>query len=525
LPDLQFTSVVNIPRWSTFHHIIEDRTVPGYLTPGGKGRLDGGKAGSAELSADLRAILAYCMADPPARLCTIGSRWSLSNILDPADLILDPGAWDQIIGVQRGFLSDTYAADTARRGAVPVVVEGGATIRAVNNVLGQAGLALQTSGANDGHRFAGCIATGTHGSHLKVGAVHDTVVGVYLVTGPDKALLLQPAARCFNPQLAQWFQDETGMPTDDVADDELFQAARVALGGLGFVHSVIVEAVPLYQLRGTMLGGHLDDAAVWRVLDALDTSAIDPTPDPDFVALVLSPFAGASETGAFATVLWKQPPAGPFVGPSPVQSAASTDLTRVLSALIPAVDDGITHGLIGEIATKVTAAQYHPGPVQPEFPGTYFGPTTLPEGNGRSSEIVVNQVDAGRAARAVLAALQAEGNAGRHLLGALGIRFVPGTAALLGTNIHPMNAYMEFPSLNSSETSTIHQAVWSALTRAGIPFTCHWGQEYGMTPASVRAYFGDRVDRWKAARARLLSTPAARAVFTNPLLRALQLDD
>jgi FAD/FMN-containing dehydrogenase len=525
LPDLPFTSVANIPRWSTFHHIIQDRAVPVYLTPGGKGQLDSGKAGSAELAADLRQILAYCMADPPARLCAIGSRWSLSNVLDPANLIVDTGAWDQIIGVQRGFLSDAYAADTTRRGAVPVVVEAGATVRTVNNVLGQAGLALQTSGANDGHRFAGCIATGTHGSHLKVGAVHDTVMGVYLVTGPDKAVLLQPAARLFNAQLGQWFQDETGIPTDDVADDELYQAARVALGGLGFVHSLIVEAVPLYQLRGTTVAGHLDNAAIWRALDTMDTSAIDPTPTPDFLAVVLSPFAGTSETGAFATVLWKQPPAAPYLGPSPVQSAATTDLTRVLSALIPAVDGGVTHGLIGEIATKVTASQYHIGPVQAEFPGTYFGPTSLPEGNGRSSEVVVNQTDAGRAVRTVLAALQSEGDAGRHLLGALGIRFVPGTSALLGTNIHPMNTYIEFPSLNTSETDAIHQAVWKALAQGGIPFTCHWGQEYGMTSASVRSYFGDRIDRWKAARARLLPTPAARAVFTNPLLKALQLDD
>jgi hypothetical protein len=525
LPTLPFTTAVNVPRWSTFHHIIQDRAVAGYLTPGGKGQLDAGQAGSAELAGDLRKILAYCMADPPARLCTIGSRWSLSNVLDPADLILDPGAWDQIIGVRSDFVTDAYRTEAAARGGVPVVVEGGASIRTLNNVLGHAGLALQTSGANDGHRIAGCIATGTHGSHLKVGAVHDTVLGVYLVTGPDRGVFLQPAARRFTPELARWFGDETGIPTDDIADDELFEAARVALGGLGFVHSVIVEAVPLYQLRGLTVARRLDDADVWRALETLDTSMFDATPSPDFFTVVFSPFAGNSQAGAFASVVWKQAPVGPYTGPSPVQSAASTDLTRVLSALIPAVDGGITDGLIGEIATQITAAQYHAGPIEPEFPGTYFGPTSLPEGNGRSSEVVVDHADAGRAVRTVLAALAAEGNAGRHLLGAVGVRFVPGTTALLGTNARPMNTYIEFPSLNSSQTSAIHQAVWKALATAGIPFTCHWGQEYGMTAASIRAYFGDRIDRWKAARARLLPTPAARAVFTNPLLEAMQLAD
>jgi hypothetical protein len=30
-----------------------------------------------------------------------------------------------------------------------------------------------------------------------------------------------------------------------------------------------------------------------------------------------------------------------------------------------------------------------------------------------------------------------------------------------------------------------------------VSFTCHWGQEYGMDAATVRTYFGDRIERWK----------------------------
>ncbi len=124
----------------------------------------------------------------------------------------------------------------------------------------------------------------------------------------------------------------------------------------------------------------------------------------------------------------------------------------------------------------------------------------------------------------MIATLQSEGNAGRHLLGGIGVRFVPGTTALLGANIHPMNTYIEFPSLNDSNTSAIHAAVWNALGAANIPFTCHWGQENAMTPASIAAYFGaDRIQRWKAARNVILATPAAKAVFTNPLLTRLGL--
>ena len=90
-------------------------------------------------------------------------------------------------------------------------------------------------------------------------------------------------------------------------------------------------------------------------------------------------------------------------------------------------------------------------------------------------------------------------------------------------NIHPMNAFIEFPSLNADDTSTIHEAVWDALRTQNIPFTCHWGQEYGMDAASVLAYFGDRVDRWKAARQRLLPSTQAQAVFASSILAAVGL--
>ena len=44
-----------------------------------------------------------------------------------------------------------------------------------------------------------------------------------------------------------------------------------------------------------------------------------------------------------------------------------------------------------------------------------------------------------------------------------------------------------------------------------------------MDQASVRAYYGDRVERWKQARSKLLVSPALRAVFSNPLLERLGL--
>ena len=519
IPSFPFTNVAAVSEWFNFHHTIANRPVSLYLTPEALADADGAPPSAVRQAQALNAILAYCAdANPPERLCTLGAKWSMSNVLDPANIVLDPGAFNKIAKVNGAWLTKDYQDDARPRGGVPVVVQGGTQIGYLNQKLGESGLALATSGANDGHRFAGCIATGTHGSALRVGAVHDTVLAIYLVVGPNRGVVLQPATRRFTGDLASWFEKSTNIPTLDLADDDLYHAALVALGSLGFVHSVIVEAVPLYQFVGRVLSLSLNDPKLWHALETLDTTVLDSRPQPDHFQVVLSPYATGSDPGAFVTMMWKQKPTSPYAPPTPVTAMAATDTTRVLSSLIGRFDNPMSGTLVEQILNSQTQAQFTPGNINPMFPGQTFGPTNLPPGNGRSTEIVVDHQNTGVTIRTILAALRNEANAGRHLLGALGVRFVPKTNALLGMNIHPVNTYVEVPSINSSAITTIHKACWSALTAANITYTCHWGQEYGMDAKSVGAYFGDRVSRWKIARAKLLDSPALRTVFSTPLL-------
>ena len=510
-PSFPFTSVATISEWFNFHHTITNRVVPLYVTPDAIADADASPPSAVRQAQALNAILSYCeQANPPERLCTLGAKWSMSNVLDPANVVLDPGAFNKLAKVSGAWLTPDYQVDAKSRGGVPVIVQGGTQIGYLNQKLGESGLALATSGANDGHRFAGAIATGTHGSALRVGAIHDTALAIYLVTGPNRAALLQPAKRRFTGDLAAWFERSTSIPTLDLADDDLFHASLVALGSLGFVHSVIVEAVPLYQFVGKVMRFGLDDPTVWHAMETLDTSALDSRPLPDHMHVVLSPYATNSDPGAFVT-------------PSPVTAMAATDTTRILSSLIGRFDNAMSATLVEQILVEQTQAQFTGGEIKPLFPGQMFGPTNLPPGNGRSTEVVVDHKNTVATIRAILAALRSEANAGRHLLGALGVRFVPGTNALLGMNIHSMNTYVEVASIGSSAITTVQKACWTALETAKIGFTCHWGQEYGMDANSVNAWFGDRVSRWKTARAKLLDTAVARTVFSTPLLASVGL--
>ncbi len=469
----------------------------------------------------LNAIISYCLAaSPQERLTTLGAKWSLGNVLDPANVVIDPGALNTVITVDSGLFTADYVAEASVKKGVPVIVQGGCTMRNLNDKLGKIGLAIQTSGANDGHLIAGCIATGTHGSALQIGAVHDTVLAMMLITGPNQGVLLQPSKRRFSSDLATWFANATGMKISDLCDDDLFYASQVALGSLGFVHSVIVEAVPLYQLVNTLIAKPLYDADVWHAIETLDTSKLSPSngASPYHFSVVLSPYAQGGELGSFCSLMWKQSPVDPYAGPLPATAMLPSDTSRLLSALIGAVDSSLTAAILRHVVVSMTAAQFKAGTQKPMFPGQVFGPTNLPQGNGRSTEIAVDHKQAVPALKVILAALQQQAALGHHILGALGVRFVKKTNALLGMNIHDMSCYIEVPSLGSPDLSAIQQAVWDALVASKIPYTCHWGQEYGMTASTVSTYFGDRVTRWKNARAKLLPTPEQRAVFCTPIL-------
>jgi hypothetical protein len=157
------------------------------------------------------------------------------------------------------------------------------------------------------------------------------------------------------------------------------------------------------------------------------------------------------------------------------------------------------------------------------FPGLIFGPTALPPGAGASTEIVVDLADAERAIQIVRDVITENASQGRHLLGAIGIRFVPRTRSLLGMNIAARNCYIELPSIRNDDVLNVYRDCWSRLRNQGVRFTCHWGQLHGLTAEQVSDYFGDRVDRWKTARRALLSDEG-RQIFGAPLLAEVGLD-
>lgn len=126
-----------------------------------------------------------------------------------------------------------------------VRVEAGITLRDLNQVLWQHGLAFENLGDIDVQSIAGATATGTHGTGHGLPNLSAALHSIELVTGDGSVVELAEGS-----------------------DSEAWRAARVSLGALGVVTAITLRAVPAFTLEGTDAPKPLGET-----LDSLDELA------------------------------------------------------------------------------------------------------------------------------------------------------------------------------------------------------------------------------------------------------------
>lgn len=519
-----FTVVRDVPTFANYHGTVQGRHVPTYCVPDGPGVAGTGTTRKFERHGKaLGAIIDHCLSNKkPLRV--LGAKWSLSSIIDPDQVVIDPANLNTILQIDAAWIHADYKPRLSK--FTPIWAQAGTQMGTLHRKLGQLGLALRTSGASDGHRIAGCIATGTHNSAFNDGAVHDTVLAIHVILSSQRSVLLQRASRrVLTADVAAWLASELKIPTDLVSDDDLFDATVVSLGSMGVVQGVLIEAEPIYQLSGKTLALEFDDQRVWSAIQTLDTKTLFPdTRTPHHFDVIFAPYPKKGRNCAFATVLYKESAAGvPPTSPAPIPPGESRDLINFLAQLSEVLDTPLTDLILEGVIRDQLITRYPTKVIKPRFPGEIFGPTSLAPGGGTSTEIIVAHADIKRALDVIFRVLASEAASGHHLLGAVAVRFIPKTNALLGANIHAMNCYIELPSIRNAEVVALYGEVFDALATAGIAFACHWGQLQGMTPARLQTYFGSRLDRWLAARDRLIPDAEHRKVFASKLLGQLGL--
>jgi hypothetical protein len=515
-------------RWRDIHFANDEVRCTRYEITPRAGTLEGLLA---EVGGAVRAVVANAFeTGQPLRVP--GGRWSLSTIGKPHGSMLDLGNYRSIGAVMPEWLTPEHAAFSARAGVSTTLIAAGMTINVVHRELAKMGRALKTSGASDGQTFAGAIATGTHGADVKVGALHDTVLAVHVVVSPTRSVLIQPAAGALNGKaastLARWF----GMPCELLSDDQLFRAIKVHLGSLGVVLNVVVETVPLYYLDRARTAHR--DGASWRaVLTSRNPRKANGLhgADPDYLQFIVNPYVPSPDTDprAWMISMRKVPYSGQAgVIVTPTESSLKSDLADFLPALVtfyqqnielagnPLLRSVTTSQLKNIYGTNASSVSALPGAMfgPPDFLGIDFDPV-----RGASAEYVFDATQARLGVETILDTLASQVVSQHQYLGGIGIRFVKGSNGWLAPNAKTMNCFMELQSLYTTELPAVHAAIGAALAQAGVPYCGHWGQWFMNTPQVAERWWGaSAVESWKAARADLLPTAAAQAIFASAIL-------
>jgi hypothetical protein len=436
----------------------------------------------------------------------LGANWSLSPIAATGGILLNTKCLNSRFSISEAQIDARYAGEARKL----VLAQCGMAIWELSEWLDARGLSLSAVGASNGQTIAGAIATGTHGAALNFGAVHDAVVALHLITGPDEHIWLERASY---PVVGESLAAKLGARI--VRDDEAFEAAVVGLGAFGFVHGVLLEAEDRFLLEGYRRRVPFD-AAYRQLIETLDfSSPMMPCPgeQPFHFQTLLNPYD--LTRGAYLTVMYKKPyrsgytppaPNGEGVGPGDDAPAFIGKLSEVLPAVV------------APLVTKVAGACLSLFEKQEGTLAEIFSNTTL-AGKVASAAIGLPVAEVSKVMDILIEVNKREG----PFTGLLAFRFVKQSKALMAFTRFAPTCVLELDGVQSPRTYSFYEAVWNALEAASIPYTFHWGKMNSLNPARVERMYGDSLRQFAAARARFIAGPTV-AAMSNEALRSWGID-
>jgi|GEM_PF-1613419 hypothetical protein len=218
----------------------------------------------------------------------VGSGWSNSDAAVTNNWVVET---DQLDGVLTQVTSHCLNPDGRRKARNLLHVEGGMKLWQLNALLDSRTLAVPTMGGSSGQSIAGLLSTSAHGCDVDRGPIPEMVRGIHLV-GPGGAQhWIEPSHGLTDRQAVA---SSLGLPLEHVHyDDDWFSSALVAVGSLGVMYSLLVEAVPQYDLNAQC------DMLDWdRVTAALrggpGTAGFPFRPGNRAVQIIIDPYAGAT---------------------------------------------------------------------------------------------------------------------------------------------------------------------------------------------------------------------------------------
>jgi hypothetical protein len=211
-----------------------------------------------------------------------GSLWSFMGVYVSNDVVVES---DAITGViDRALILGQLRplADESLRASL-VHIKGGTKVFDVNRLLHgmrplgsggrgdefnldcfSASRALPTLGGSGGQSIAGVMATGSHGGDVHLPPIADCVQAIHLI-GPagqefwiERSSGLTAGTEAHTQGQLQRIVDSDPIAAEQMCNgilvrksDDLFRAALVSVGRMGFVYSLVIKTVPAFKLKET----------------------------------------------------------------------------------------------------------------------------------------------------------------------------------------------------------------------------------------------------------------------------------
>ena len=120
----------------------------------------------------------------------MGNGWSFSEVAVCDGGVVDTKSLRLTFALKDNFVAPEYL-QSGKSSSDLFLVQCGVSILDLNERLEAGKRSLKASGASNGQTIVGATATGTHGSAFKVGAVHDSIVGLHLTVGNNRHVFIE----------------------------------------------------------------------------------------------------------------------------------------------------------------------------------------------------------------------------------------------------------------------------------------------------------------------------------------------
>jgi len=387
---------------------------------------------------------------------------------------------------------------------------------------------LKASGASNGQSIAGATSTGTHGSAYRVGAVHDTILGLHIVTGPDRHVWVERAsAPVASDDFVKWLGAEL------VRDDDIFNSAVVSFGSFGFIHGIMLETEPIYLLAEQRADQFTWDDDLINSIQTLDFSAIQlklpyPPDGPEkqlyHFEVIVNPHHFAKDNklkGVYLKTMYKMPykPDYPRRVPDAAHFQYGENTLGVIETIIDALPPPLQTVLVPPMVNKLFPQAFKKamdayGTIGETFTNPKFRGNALSCAIGMDTSSISKVVD-------IIMGI----NQHTPFPGGMALRFVKGTRAMLGFTHFEKTCVLELDGVDADLSKEFFQEVWDQMEAENISYTLHWGKyNVNLNPQRLRQMYGAAaVDKWIACRHALLDANT-RAVFSNSFMVRCGLD-